>query len=173
MRNIILIGYRGTGKTTLARNLASRLGWAWADSDLEVEKNAGKSIREIFEDDGEPCFRDWEGRAIADLANRLECVVATGGGAVIRPENRQMIRRSDHVIWLRAKPETILDRIRADHTSVSRRPNLTSHGGLEEIRSLLFQREPWYQECATTSVNTDSRTLTEIADEIYAQIIAG
>ena len=86
--NLSLIGYRGTGKTTLARLLARQLVWEWVDADVEIELRAGKSIASIFVDDGEPKFRDLEGQVIVELAGRDRLVIATGGGVVLREENR-------------------------------------------------------------------------------------
>jgi len=89
--NLILIGYRATGKTTLARLLAGRLGWEWIDADVEIERRAGKSIAEIFADDGQTAFRDLEAEVIADLCKKERLVLAAGGGAPLRPENRAFL----------------------------------------------------------------------------------
>ena len=89
--NLVLIGLRGTGKTTVARLIAERLGWPWFDADAEIEARAGKSIAEIFAAEGEPAFRDRESQVVADLAQRDHSVLALGGGAVMRPANREAI----------------------------------------------------------------------------------
>ena len=122
---LTLIGYRATGKTTLARLLAERLGWDWIDADVEIERRAGKSIARIFAEDGEPAFRDLEAQVIADLCRRDRLVLAAGGGAPLRPESRRAMREAGKVVWLTARPETILARMTADATTTARRPNLT------------------------------------------------
>ena len=164
--NITLIGYRGSGKSTVARLVADRLGWSWIDADTCLEKQAGHSIREIFASEGEAGFRDRETAVIRELAARQRVVVAAGGGAVLRAENREAIKRSSWVAWLAASPEVIAQRIAYDPTTAERRPPLTGQGVLEEIRELLGQREPLYRQCADWFVETDGRSPAEIAELI-------
>jgi shikimate kinase len=161
-----LIGYRATGKTTLARLLAERLGWDWIDADVEIERRAGKSIARMFAEDGEPAFRDLEAAVIADLCGRDRLVLAAGGGAPLRPESRRAMRRAGKVVWLTAKPETILARMNADATTAGRRPHLTDRGALEEIVHLVERREPVYRETADLDVATDGKPPETIAAEI-------
>ncbi len=168
--NLILIGYRGTGKTTLAQILAQRLGWEWRDSDREIEQRAGKSIAQIFQEDGEPAFRDLEAKAIADLVRRSRTIVATGGGAVIREENRTQLRSAGPVVWLQASPEAINDRLRSDGTTSSRRPRLTDLSALEEIVQGLKHRRTWYQECADLELSTEDVSPEELATVILKQL---
>jgi shikimate kinase len=97
---VTLIGYRATGKTTLARLLAQRLGWEWIDADVEIERRAGKSIARVFAEEGEPAFRDLEAQTIADLCLRSNLVVAAGGGAPLRLASRQAMRDAGPVVWL-------------------------------------------------------------------------
>jgi shikimate kinase len=167
--NLFLIGYRGTGKSAVARLLAERLGWPWVDADDEIERRAGKAIAQIFADDGEPAFRDWETQVIADLAKRDQSVIALGGGAVMRPENREAIRQQGYFVWLCASPETIWRRLQADAATASRRPNLTAAGGITEIIATLHEREPIYRQCAQFSVDTENKSPAEVADAILAQ----
>jgi shikimate kinase len=168
--NLVLIGYRATGKTTLAALLASRLGWDWIDADVEIERRAGKSIARIFAEDGEPAFRDLEAQVIADLSGRRRLVLATGGGAPLRPESRRAMRRSGKVVWLRALPETILGRMSDDQTTATRRPNLTEKGPLDEIVHLLGVREPIYHEAADLEIETESHTPEQLVDEILRRL---
>lgn len=165
-RNVILIGYRGTGKSAVARRLALALGWDWVDADVELELRAGKSIAAIFAEDGETAFRDLESQVVADLARRTRTILAMGGGAVLREENCAALRASGQIVWLRATPETILVRVAADASTAGRRPNLTTAGGRAEIEELLARRTPRYAACADATVDTDDRTPQQVADEI-------
>jgi shikimate kinase len=165
-----LIGYRATGKTTLAKMLAAALGWQWFDADAEIERAAGKSIALIFAEDGEPAFRDLEAKIIADLCRRERLVLATGGGAPLREETRRALREAGKVAWLTATPETIHARMAADATTAARRPSLTNHSPLEEITRLLAYREPMYRETADFIVDTEGRSPAELADEILRLI---
>lgn len=162
---IALIGYRGTGKSTIAQLLAQRLGWSWVDADAELEKRAGQTIKAIFAEEGEGGFRDRETAVVLDLAQRDHTVLALGGGCVLREVNRQAIRRG-LVVWLTADPRSIAARIAADPTTSERRPNLTTAGGLAEIEQLLAVREPLYRECADCSVDTVGKTPEQVVDEI-------
>jgi shikimate kinase len=166
--NLVLIGYRATGKTTLARHLARRLEWCWIDADVEIEARAGKSIARIFSDDGERAFRDLEARVIAELCDRRQLVLAAGGGAPLREESRRAMRQSGRVVWLTATPETILARMTGDATTADRRPNLTNQPPLEEIVELLHRREPIYRETAHLIVDTEGKSPEQLSDEILA-----
>jgi shikimate kinase len=168
--NLALIGYRGTGKTTVAQELARRLGWSWIDADVELERRAGRTIKQIFVEGGEAAFRDLEEQVIADLATRDQWILALGGGAILRPANRAVIAERCRTAWLTARPQTILMRIQGDASTTERRPNLTAAGGLAEIEHLLEVRTPLYRECADCTVATDDRSPETIADEILASI---
>jgi shikimate kinase len=163
---LTLIGYRATGKTTLARLLAERLGWDWIDADVEIERRAGKSIARMFAEDGEPAFRDLEAQVIADLCRRDRLVLAAGGGAPLRPESRRAMRAAGKVVWLTARPETILARILGDATTAGRRPGLTEKDPLEEIVHLVEARTPIYRETAHWAVETEGKTPAELIAEI-------
>ena len=166
LRNIGLIGYRGAGKTTVARMLAAKLAWDWVDADVEVELRAGKSIAAIFADDGEEAFRELEARVVAELADRSATVIAFGGGAVLREDNRQAIARCGAVVWLQASVAEIAQRLAGDPTTAQRRPNLTNTGGRNEIERLLAVRTPFYRACATLEVDTLQKDPAGIAAEI-------
>ncbi len=167
---ITLIGYRATGKTTLARLLAERLGWDWIDADVEIERRAGKNIALIFAEDGEPAFRDLEAAVIRDLCKREKLVLAAGGGAPLRPESRRAMTESGKVAWLQASPETIFARMTGDPTTVQRRPDLTNKSGLDEIVHLLAQREAIYREAADFAIDTEAKTPVQIRDEILRRL---
>lgn len=163
---LFLIGTRGTGKSTVGRALAARLGWAFADADERIEAAAGKSIADIFAAEGEAGFRDREAAVLAELAALKQHVVATGGGAVLRPANRDLLRNSGFVAWLTASPEAAFARLQADPTTAARRPNLTPAGGLEEVRSILTAREPHYRACAHFTIDTGVLSPEAAADAI-------
>ncbi len=169
---LALIGYRGTGKTTVAQCLARRLSYDWVDADVELELRAGKSIAAIFSDSGEQAFRDLEAEIVAELCQRTNTVLALGGGAILRESNRASIARCSPVVWLHASAEVIAARILGDPTTAQRRPNLTNRGGQHEIEQLLLEREPIYRACATLEVDTEDKDPAEIADEIVAAIQA-
>jgi shikimate kinase len=164
---LFLIGYRGSGKTTVARLLADRLGWTWKDADEILETRHGRSIRTIFAEEGEAGFRDKEAAILAELCQQQDQVIATGGGMVLRPENRRRLRDAGRVVWLTADARTLWQRLQQDATTVERRPNLTV-GGLAEIEELLHAREPLYRACAHMVVATAQRTAEEVAAEILA-----
>jgi len=170
---LFLIGYRGTGKSSVARELAARLGYESADSDAEIERWAGTTIAAIFADEGEQAFRDLEARIVAELVERRCTVVALGGGAVLRNENRQAIAAAGPVVWLTASVDTILERIAGDTSTAARRPNLTTLGTREEVKTLLTQRTPLYRACATLAVDTDGKSFADIAEEIMAGLERG
>jgi shikimate kinase len=167
---ITLIGYRGSGKSTVAAPLAQRLGWSTADADAEIERLAGRTIREIFADAGEATFRELERRVIAELLRRDRLVLAAGGGAVLNPETRREMRSAGPVVWLRASIETLQQRISGDATTAARRPNLTADGGRAEIESLLARREPLYRETATLVIDTDGLDAGQIVERILETV---
>jgi shikimate kinase len=162
---LFLVGYRGTGKTTIAGLVAQRLSWQAVDADAVLEALAGKLIREIFAEEGEAGFRSREELVLEDLCHRSRHVIATGGGVVLAEGNRLKMRRSGKVVWLQADAETIWQRLQADPTTAARRPPLTL-GGLPEIKQLLQVREPLYSECADWTVATASHTPEEVAERI-------
>jgi shikimate kinase len=172
-RGLALVGYRGTGKTTVGRMLAERLGWPFADADHEVEARAGRPIASIFAEDGETAFRDWEERVIADLTSRPNLVLATGGGAVLREANRTALRSFGFVAWLTGDPETLARRIGRDKSRLAARPPLTPAGTLAEIGDVLAARSPHYRAVSDLEVETAHRTCREVADAILRAFQGG
>lgn len=166
-QRIFLIGYRGTGKTTVGRLLAARLGWAFTDADDHTEATAGRTIADIFAAEGEAGFRDRESATLAELARRDRHVVSTGGGVVLRPANRELLR-AGFVVWLAADPHTIWARLQTDPTTAARRPKLTAAGGVEEVRQLVAAREPLYREAAAVRIPTDTLSPEAVADAILS-----
>lgn len=169
---VILIGYRGSGKSAVGRGLARHLEMAFADADLEIEQTIGLTIREIFAKGGEEEFRRRERDVMKTLLEKDHLVVATGGGAVLHPETRRQLVNADHVIWLTASPDILAQRISLDASSSSRRPSLTTGSALDEIAEVLASREPIYRECATLEVSTEHRSVEELIEEI-ASILTG
>lgn len=167
--SLALIGYRGTGKTTVARYLAGQLGWPAYDADEELERRAGQSIAEIFATAGEGAFRDLESAVLLDLVQQPRAVLSLGGGVILREENRKALGGVETVVWLEASPATISERIAGDQSTTARRPNLTARGGLAEITELLEARAVHYRQCSAFSVSTEGRSPAEIGDEILAR----
>jgi shikimate kinase len=167
---IFLIGYRGTGKSTVACELGARLQYQWVDADDIVEERAGKTIARIFADEGEAAFRAIEAQVLEHLVKQDRTVAALGGGVVLREDNRQLIRGAGAVVWLTAAIETIWDRLNRDEKTAHRRPNLTLAGGEAEIEELLAMRTPLYRECATLTMDTEGKTAADVADEIMARL---
>lgn len=161
--SIVLIGYRGSGKTTLGRLLAQRLLIEFVDCDDLIVAKAGKSIREIFSQDGEKTFRDLETQVLREVLSRPDHVIGLGGGAVVREENRKILSGAGHtVVHLYCQPEELLRRIQQDPGTSDNRPNLTSlGGGIEEIRTLLSQREPIYRSAMTAELDVTHLTPDE------------
>lgn len=169
---ITLIGYRGTGKSSVAPLLAQRLGWSWTDADVELEAVAGRSIREIFATSGEPEFRRLERSILTKLLQREKLVLAAGGGAILNPDTRYDMRQAGPVVWLQASVGTIAQRITQDATSSQRRPTLTGQSITAEIESVLQQRDAFYRETATIIVATDHRAIADIVQEILSRLPA-
>jgi len=166
--HLFLIGYRGTGKTTVAQLVAGRLGWPWLDTDVEIERQAGQSIAEIFARSGESAFRDWETRVLEESLKCQAAVIALGGGIILRERNRKLLQPGGKTVWLTALPETLWKRIAQDAMTAGRRPNLTTGGGLNEIEEILAKRLPLYRECADWVVDTEGKSPAEVARDILA-----
>ena len=169
---ITLVGYRGTGKSTLAAPLAKRLGWDWLDADAELERRAGRSIRDIFATDGEPEFRRLERELLHELLQRDRLVLAAGGGAILNADSQREMKAAGPVVWLRASADTIERRLAVDPTSGQRRPDLTSSGGRAEIGRLLLFRQPLYRECATITFDTDMMSAEQLVEEVLQRLPA-
>jgi shikimate kinase len=170
---VTLIGYRGTGKTSVAGPLAARLGFQAVDADTAIERRAGRTIRQIFAQDGEPAFRALEREVMAELLGSQRLVIAAGGGAVLDAGTRSRIAGAGPAVWLRATIDTIERQIAADATTHDRRPDLTVAGGRREIEEMLALREPLYRDCATITIDIDGRTIEQIVDAILVALPSG
>lgn len=163
---ISLIGLPGSGKSTVGRQLARRLGLPFIDSDPEIERRIGCSIREYFEREGEDSFRDAEEATIAEITHSHTGVLSTGGGAVLRQSNRDKLRASGPVIYLRANPEDVFRRLRHDRN----RPLLQVGDPLQRLRDLFAMRDPLYRETAHFVVDTGRPSVASLVTTIVTQL---
>jgi shikimate kinase len=174
--NIVLIGYRGTGKTAVGTRLAQMLGWPLMQLDEMIMQQEGRSISEIVAGSGWDYFRDLESRAVLAAAGHDACIIDTGGGVVLRSENVEQLKRTGLLFWLTADPATIRDRIKDD----TQRPALTEGTSFtEEVETVLKQRLPLYMKARDVTIDTAGRTVDSLAEEIVriynrrAQGVAG
>lgn len=165
-KSLFLTGYRACGKTSVARRLAQRVGAKWLDLDAEISRTANQTIAQIFEEGGEESFRDLETAKLASVTKLPPQIVSLGGGAILRSQNREMIRESGHCVWLAANVETVVNRLNADKASISQRPGLTDLSLVDEVQEIMMKRTPIYQSVADFKVDTDDRTVDQIVDLI-------
>ncbi|MEM9018876.1 MAG: shikimate kinase, partial [Verrucomicrobiota bacterium] len=156
-RNLILIGFMGTGKTTIGKQVAKSLGLEFVDTDALIARKAGKSIPDIFEEDGEKVFRRFETEVLRECVGKTDQVISTGGGIVTQPENSPLLEEGGYVVWLRAEAETIFERVRRN----KHRPLLQVDDPLGTIRGLLEIRDPLYEQAQNLSIRTDELTMDE------------
>ena len=164
---IILLGPRGSGKSSVGRLLADRLGVSFFDLDEDIRRHTGRRIAEIFADVGDPGFREFESDALRRALASDAGVIATGGGVVLREPNRDVLRGTNAIrILLTAPPAILWHRVRADPQTVESRPALTRMSGEAEISHVLQQRMPFYEQVATHTIDTSLHTSTEVVEEI-------
>jgi shikimate kinase len=172
---IALVGLPGSGKSTVGRQLARRLGLPFIDSDPEIERRIGCTIREYFEREGEDSFRDAEEATIAELTQRVDsagvpanthCVLSTGGGTVLRQTNRDRLRASGYVIYLRSNPEEVFKRLRHDRN----RPLLQVGDPLQRLKDLFAVRDPLYRETAHFVIETGRPSVATLVNMIVMQL---
>ena len=168
--HIYLTGFRGTGKTSVGTLLAKSLGRTVVDLDGVVAANAGKSIREIFQQGGESRFRDLESTALESVAQTSSSVISLGGGAILRDINRSIIQSTGICFWLDCDAETIAKRLRQDEASADQRPALTSLDELNEIRQLLQTRQAKYEEAADHRIDTSGRSIEQVSEAILERL---
>ncbi len=164
--SVFLIGLPGSGKSTVGRQLARRLGLPFVDVDHHIEAQIGCSIRAYFEREGETAFRDLEAAAIDEVSQRGLSVVSTGGGAVLRDENRQRMRQRGHVVYLRSSPEELHRRLRHDRN----RPLLQVDDPLAKLRELHAQRHPLYAQAAHFTIDTGRPSVATLVNMIVMQL---
>lgn len=168
---ITLIGYRASGKSSIAPKLARKLGWTWIDSDRVIEQQAGCSISEIFEQEGEAGFRKRESEVLAELLARDQLVLASGGGAVLAEQNRIRMKAAGPVVWLHVSAQMLAKRLSRDRSSGQNRPSLTGRPIAEEVAEVLAIREPLYRDCASIIVDAEREWPEQVARRIARQIL--
>lgn len=164
IRNIALVGFMGTGKSSVGRLLAEHLHFGFLDTDDHIESRAGKTIAAIFSDDGEAAFRQWERDIVSELSSRKRMVISTGGGVGANEANLASLKAHALVVCLWASPAKIWERIRGQ----SHRPLLQEADPAEKIRQLLAAREPYYKQ-ADVLLNTEVRSIREVVQQVLHQ----
>ena len=165
--NIVLMGYRGTGKSTVGRLLAARLGRELVSTDAEIVKRAQRTIPEIVAQEGWEYFRDLESGICRELAGRDQLVIDIGGGAILRAQNVEALKKNSTVFWLTASVETIAKRIGGDN----QRPSLTgTNSFIDEIQDVLRERTPKYQAVADHSIATDDRSINQLVETLLTLV---
>ncbi len=162
--NLALIGFMGTGKTSVGRLVADQLHFDYLDTDDLIQSSVGRSIADIFKTDGEAAFRALEKKVVAELANRTKTVISTGGGLPANTENLASLKTHALTVCLWASPEKIWERVR----NQSHRPLLHDADPQKKIRELLALREPFYKQ-ADVLMNTEIRTVREMAQQVTHQ----
>ncbi len=165
-RNIALIGFRATGKSTVGKILARKLGRQFLDMDQRLASEAGCSIAAWVEQEGWDSFRRAESALLKLISLKKDLEVATGGGVVLDPQSRRVLSENFFTVWLKATPETIYARLSSDPGSTLTRPSLSELPVKEEIEKVLFQREPLYSQVAGAEIDTEGKQTIRIADEI-------
>lgn len=166
LATIACVGLPGSGKSTIGRQLAKRLDLRFFDSDFVIERRLGCSIREFFEREGEPAFRDLEQEVIAELTQNTACVLSTGGGVVLRPVNRDKLHQRCQVIYLHSAPEEVFRRLRHDRN----RPLLQVADPLARLKELYDQRDSLYREAAHFVVETGRPSVATLVSMIVTQL---
>lgn len=165
-QSVFLVGLPGSGKSTVGRQLARRLGLPFVDSDHVIEQRIGSSIRAFFDREGEAAFRDLEAQVIGEVTAGPLAVIATGGGAVLRPENRVHLHERGRVVYLRSTPEDLFRRLRHDR----HRPLLQVADPLARLKDLYAQRHPLYAETAHFAIDTGRPSVATLVNMILMQL---
>ena len=166
MINIFLIGFMGSGKSTVASCMAKKYGMEIVEMDQVIVEREGMSIPDIFAYKGELYFRDVESQLLIEIQRKQDRVISCGGGVVLREQNIKEMKRCGKVVLLNAKPETILERVKDDEN----RPLLQGNKDVKSIRDMMKQRRPKYEEAADFVVETDGKGAEEICKEIFDRI---
>jgi shikimate kinase len=168
--NIYLIGFRCTGKTSIGKIIAQKLGMKFIDADDELVTQQGITIADMVDMHGWDFFREKESEVIKKLSEMNNTVVGTGGGVIINRMNAECMKRSGIVVWLKANPETIKQRMLQDKKTDESRPSLTSKGIIDEIQEVIEERAPFYKGAMTFDISTDTIGIEEAANHIIVKI---
>jgi shikimate kinase len=168
--NIVLIGYRGAGKSAVGRKLASRTGSGFVDTDDLVEERQGASIRDIVASCGWDHFRAVEKKIVEEISRKDNLIIAPGGGAVLDPENVRALKKNGLIIWLKADRQVLCNRITQDSRTIDSRPTLTGKGAVEEFGEVMVVRNPFYQAAADAEIDTESLDVEEVAEAVLSAI---
>ncbi len=166
--NLVLIGYRAAGKTTVGRRLSSYSRRAFVDSDDMIEKNQGTAIKDIVRCHGWDYFRAIEREVISEVSNYDNLIISVGGGVVINQENVKVLKRNGLIIWLKADVEVLLERMNRDIRSNIERPSLTGKGTFKEFKEVLIQREPLYERASEVQVDTSLLDVDGVANQVLS-----
>ncbi len=167
---IFLIGYRCTGKTTIGKSLAQQLKFRFMDTDRLIENNSQLSIADIVKNEGWEAFRALEKETLFNTEEIDKAVIATGGGIIIDPENRNFLTQHGRTIWLDAELNTVINRLNKDKNTCSSRPPLTDQNLLKETRELMKQRKPLYESTADIKIDTTHQPPEKIIQLIYRRL---
>ena len=168
--NIVLIGYRGTGKTSVGVALSKRLGKDFCDTDDYIEEKAKREIKDMVATEGWDFFRAREKEAIREVSSAENCVIAAGGGAVLDEGNVENLKKEGVIVLLEATTQTILERMQYDKRTEQQRPSLTGKDPYEEIEEVLESRMPVYQRVMDFAVDTTSKSIDQVVDEIVQKL---
>jgi shikimate kinase len=168
--NIVLIGYRGSGKSAVGRMLAARLQIKFVDTDDLIEERQGTPISDIVESHGWDHFRRLEKSVIEEISKGDRLIIAPGGGSVLDTDNVKALKRNGFIIWLKADQQTLLKRIQKDQGSSTRRPTLTGKGTLEEIEETISERGPFYEKASEVQIDTSTLNVAALVERILAII---
>jgi len=166
--NIILIGYRGSGKSTVGSKLAARLKRRFVDTDDLIEERQGVPISDLVKFHGWDRFRKIERAIIEEISKGNHLIIAPGGGAVLDEDNVKALRQNGFIIWLKADQQALLKRIQKDRASRTRRPTLTGKGTLKEIEETISQREPFYERASEMQIDTSMSAADEVVESLLA-----
>ncbi|MBI4643398.1 MAG: shikimate kinase [Deltaproteobacteria bacterium] len=169
-RNLVLIGYRATGKTEVGALLALKLERPFVDLDEALVAEMGYSIADLVAEKGWPEFRRREKEMVARYGRSCGRVLATGGGVVLDPENVEILRKNGVVVWLRADPGTIRQRLSRDEPKESQRPSLTGGGTLDEVEEVLQSRQPMYAAAAHVVIDTAGQSIEQVAEKVLTAV---
>jgi shikimate kinase len=168
--NLVLIGYRGSGKSAVGRRLAARLGLKFVDIDVLIEERQGVPISDIVKSHGWGHFRKLEKETIGEISKEDRIIIAPGGGAVLDTDNVEALRKSGLILWLKAGRETLLRRLNQDPETNMRRPTLTGKGTSEELKEVLSLREPIYKRFSEIQIDTSMLDVEAVVERILTVV---